>query len=212
MSRAEPLLSNAERLISDAAHMHTEGRSRSAATLIVVALEQLGAFVEALTQEKYPGAVLHIGIFGDRANAHAKRQDALAAHVLNFALGAQAALCLAEKWYEETKSTDPEDLLRWLQKSQPIKFDPAQQERSKRDPDVIVANTLMQAVRTGQLKHLREYGFYEDAERVFSDASVGEMIDLTEKVRKILAKAPILPETMKIAGVNMPEGLVLGPA
>jgi hypothetical protein len=33
-----------------------------------VALEQLGAFVEALTREKYPDAVVHMGIFGANAN------------------------------------------------------------------------------------------------------------------------------------------------
>jgi hypothetical protein len=45
------ILSNAERLISDA-----QGRCRSAATLIVHALEQMGEFVEALTLETYPNA------------------------------------------------------------------------------------------------------------------------------------------------------------
>ncbi|WP_457488976.1 hypothetical protein, partial [Tardiphaga sp. P5_C10] len=82
------ILTNAERLISDAEFMHAGKRSRSAATLIVIALEQLGAFVEALTRETYPDAGVHMGIFGDRANAHARRQDALAGHIMNYAFGA----------------------------------------------------------------------------------------------------------------------------
>ena len=83
MSTTGDLLSNAERLISDAEYLHAEGRARSAATLIVVALEQLGAFVEVLTREKYPEATVHMGIFGSNANAHAKRQDALEHFPLN---------------------------------------------------------------------------------------------------------------------------------
>jgi hypothetical protein len=211
MSKATDILSNAERLISDAAHMHAEGRSRSAATLIVVALEQLGAFVEALTKEKYPEAVLHIGIFGDRANAHAKRQDALAAHVLNFVLGEQMALCLAEKYVEETKGAGPEGFLKWPEGAPPFEFDPAQKDRMRKSPDVITGNALMQAVSTSRLKHLREYGLYENAARTFSDASVGQVIELAAQVRKILSRAPVLPETMQIAGINMPLGLVIGP-
>jgi hypothetical protein len=45
--------------ISGAEHLHGEGRSRSAATLIVGAFEQLGWFVEALTKETYPDAAVH---------------------------------------------------------------------------------------------------------------------------------------------------------
>ena len=81
------LLANAERLISDAKHLLAGNRSRSAATLVVVALEQMGAFVEVFTKEQYPDASVHMGVFGKGANAHAKRQDALAAHVMNFAMG-----------------------------------------------------------------------------------------------------------------------------
>ena len=211
MTKSGDILSNAERLISDAVHLHGEGRSRSAATLIVVALEQLGAFVEALTREKYPKAVLHIGIFGDRANAHAKRQDALAAHVLNFVMGQQSAYCLWERYFEETKSADcdPDTFLKWLLACGPIEFTPAQKERERNSPDVIAANALMQAVSTQRLKHLREYGLYENAARTFSDASVGEIIELAARVREILSRAPVLPETMGIAGINMPKGLVI---
>ena len=66
---SENILENADRLISDARFMHEAGRSRSAATLVVVALEQMGSYVEELTRERYPNGVAHMGIFGDRANA-----------------------------------------------------------------------------------------------------------------------------------------------
>jgi AbiV family abortive infection protein len=49
MASANEILVNAERLISDAEHLYADGRSRSAATLLVVALEQMGAFVEQLS-------------------------------------------------------------------------------------------------------------------------------------------------------------------
>jgi hypothetical protein len=88
MAEPKEYLANAERLVSDAAHLHAEGRARSAATLIVVALEQMGEFVEALTKISYPDAEVHMGIFGNKANTHAKRQDALAGHVMNYAFGA----------------------------------------------------------------------------------------------------------------------------
>jgi hypothetical protein len=60
------ILANADRLISDAAYLHVDDRCRSAATLIVVAMEQMGAFVEALTHETYPSAEVHMGIFGTK--------------------------------------------------------------------------------------------------------------------------------------------------
>ena len=55
---SKEFLLNAERLLSDAERLHAEGRCRSAATLVVVALEQTGAFVGALTLEKCPAADL----------------------------------------------------------------------------------------------------------------------------------------------------------
>jgi hypothetical protein len=212
MSKSGDILSNAERLISDATHMHAEGRSRSAATLIVVALEQLGAFVEALTRETYPEAVLHIGIFGDRANAHAKRQDALGAHVLNYVMGLETARCLWEEYFEKTRSNDADldTFLKWLRTRRPIEFSAAQQERQRNNPDIVAANALMRAVSTHRSQHLREYGLYENVARTFSDASVGEIIELAARVREILSRAPVLPETMQIAGINMPTGLIVG--
>src|ERR1700738_3077541 len=56
MASANEILVNAERLISDAEHLFADGRSRSASTLIVVALEQMGAFVEAITASRQENA------------------------------------------------------------------------------------------------------------------------------------------------------------
>ena len=206
MSKAEDILSNAGRLISDAAHLHAEGRSRSAATLIVVALEQLGAFVETLTRETYPNAVLHVGIFGDRANAHAKRQDALAAHVLNFALAEQTVLLLAQKYQGATGEANPKGILKWIEDTAPT-IAAAEHQLMHNSPDVRVADTLMRDVRTNRLQHLREYGLYEDVNLTFSDADVGDMIELAARVRVILSRSPVIPETVQIRGINMPEGL-----
>jgi hypothetical protein len=76
MTSSTEILTNAERLISDAEYLCADGRRRSAATLIVHALEQMGEFVEVLTLEQYPNAEVRMGIF-DRPNKHAKRQDAV---------------------------------------------------------------------------------------------------------------------------------------
>jgi hypothetical protein len=96
MADTKEYIANAERLLSDAQHLHEQGRSRSAATLIVV-LEQMGEFVEALTRVSYPDAEVHMGIFGYKANAHAKRQDALAGHVMNYALSAFVIRTMAKR-------------------------------------------------------------------------------------------------------------------
>jgi len=55
MASANEILVNAERLISDAEHLFADGRSSSASTLIV-ALEQMGAFVEAITASRQENA------------------------------------------------------------------------------------------------------------------------------------------------------------
>src|SRR5690349_2757228 len=110
----DDILANAERLISDAKHLHEVGRTRSAATLIVVALEELGEFVEAAAKEKYPEAVVHMGLFGDKANAHAKRQDALAAHVLNWKMGQLTNQFCWEIFVDKTGCGDSVKFLQWL--------------------------------------------------------------------------------------------------
>jgi hypothetical protein len=201
-------LANAERLISDAKHMHEGGRSRSAATLIVVAIEQLGAFVEALTKETYPDADVHMGIFGENANAHAKRQDALASHIMNYAFG-QYVLTVMSKRFALEGGTSEEEFLSWLIRTAPHDFSDEEEQEQRECPNIAAANLLMRVVRTNQLKELREYGLYENTNKRFSEAAVKQTIELAAKVREMLAMSWVVPEALRLAGVNMPEGQVI---
>jgi hypothetical protein len=71
----------------------------------------------------------------------------------------------------------------------------------------------MRLTGTNVLKELREYEFYENASRTFSDAEIEKIINLAEAVRNILAKSHthVAPEPMQIAGINMPDGLIFDP-
>jgi hypothetical protein len=117
----DDILANAERLISDARYLCDAGRHRSAATLIVVALEHFGLFVEELTQEKHPGAIAYMGIFGNK-NAHSRRQDALASHVMNFAQGQMLLAVTSEAFFLKTGCGDPHKYMQWLTQAVPITF------------------------------------------------------------------------------------------
>jgi hypothetical protein len=64
---------------------------------------------------------------------------------------------------------------------------------------------LMHLTRTNRLKDLREYGLYEHVRQTFSDTEIGQIIELAAKVRAILAKSWVVPEPLKLAGVNMPD-------
>jgi AbiV family abortive infection protein len=208
MVSANELLLNAERLLSDAQSLFVGGRCRSAATLTVVALEQMGAFVEVLTLEKYPDAEVHMGIFGDRANSHAKRQDALAGHVFNYAQGEFAARVLAQAYFSEHGWTNPDGFMPWLlsrSKQNSVTLTDKQQQEQRECPDIATGHLLMHLTRTNRLKDLREYGLYEHVRQTFSDAEIGQIIELAAKVRAILAKSYVVPEPFKMAGVNMPD-------
>jgi hypothetical protein len=205
MSTTGDLLSNAERLISDAEYLHAEGRARSAATLIVVALEQLGAFVEVLTREKYPEATVHMGIFGSNANAHAKRQDALAAHVMNFAFGNFMVKVYAKKFLQG--SLDGEDFGSWLIRTGPYELSQKEQLEQRQCPDIAAAHILMHLVRTKRLKDLREFGLYENTDTKFADEEIRKTIGLASRIREILSRSWVTPEVMQLVGVNMPEGI-----
>src|SRR5690349_21455105 len=110
MASSKEYLINAERLISDAEYLYVAGRARSAATLIVVALEELGAFVEALTLEVYPGAETRMGLFTERNRRHANRQDTLAGHVFNFAEGKFAGELVVQAYVVERVALNPDYL------------------------------------------------------------------------------------------------------
>ena len=209
MVSASELLLNAERLLSDAQFLFAGGRCRSAATLTVVALEQMGAFVEALTLQKYPDAEVHMGIFGDRANSHAKRQDALAGHVFNYAQGQFLGRVFAQTYFSEHGlAANPDGLMPWLlsrSKENFLTLTDKQQQEERECPDIATGHLLMHLTRTNRLKDLREYGLYEHVRQTFSDAAIGQIIELAAKVRAILAKSHAIPEPLKLAGVNMPD-------
>lgn len=73
------------------------------------------------------------------------------------------------------------------------------------------ASLLMQLVREERLKEIREFGLYDNTEARFSTAAIEKVIDLTDIVRGILIESrnDITPKPLKMAGVNMPEGIVL---
>jgi hypothetical protein len=209
---SDNILENADRLISDARFMHETGRSRSAATLAVVALEQMGSYVEELTREKYPDAVAHMGIFGDRANAHSKRQDALAAHVLNVAMGDLTIDFLWEIFLDKTHGCcDGDKFLQWIQRSMPVEFTAEQKQRMKDSRELNAASLLMHLVRQDHLKKLREYGLYENSKFRFSTESIQKVIELAGQVRAILMRSAelVTSEPMKLAGINMPDNQFL---
>jgi hypothetical protein len=191
--------------------MREHGRTRSAATLIVVALEQMGAFVEALTRQTYPDAEIQMGIFGARANGHAKRQDALAGHVFNFAMGQFMARAFAEGYIAEHGSFNADDLVPWLLRTKNYSLTEQQQLDQRRCSDIATAHLLLHFTRTNVLKDLRDYGLYEDVTRTFSEAEITQTIELAAKVRIILEKSYVVPEPPKIVGINMPAGLIIDP-
>ncbi|MTV12501.1 MULTISPECIES: hypothetical protein [Bradyrhizobium] len=201
-------LANAERLLSDAECLHTAGRSRSASTLIVVALEQMGEFVEALTRQTYPDADVHMGIFGAKANAHAKRQDALAGHVMNYAFGAYAGRIMAKRLAVD--GVAEENVVEYMLRTQPHHFTDEEQALQGSCPDIEAAQRLMHYVRSNMLRDLREFGLYENNNRTFSTDEIAHMLELASRVRGILRRSWVTPEPFGLVGVNIPEGAIPG--
>jgi hypothetical protein len=202
----DDVLANADRLIGDARYLYDGGRTRSAATLIVVALEQFGAFVEALTLEKYPRASVHMGLFGDKANAHAKRQDALASHVMGYVSTKMTRQFLFEIFFKKTGCCDFEKFMQWLfEGPKPIPFTDEQLQRMYGSVEMKSADLLLKLVRSNRLKQVREFGLYEHVDVGFSDAAIGQVLELAESIQQILAKSRDvpLPAAPQIAGINM---------
>ncbi len=172
----------------------------------------MGSYVEELTWEKYPDAVVHMGIFGGRATAHNRRQDALAAHVLNVAMGDLTNVFLWEIFIEKTRGCgDRDKFLQWLRKSVPIAFRAEQKRRMKDSAELRAASLLMHLVRQDHLKKLREYGLYANSKFAFSTESIQKVIELAEQVRAILVRSPelVTPEPMGLPGINMPDNQIL---
>jgi hypothetical protein len=183
----DDILANAERLISDARHLFDGGRSRSAATLIVVALEQFGAFVEAFTRDKYPDVSVQMGLFGDKANAHAKRQDALVSYLLWYSIGTASAYVAHQTFIEQTGGGDDEKFREWFRTRRFFGLTAAQAEVLNDHPFTKTANLLLDLARTKRLQHLREFGLYETVETRFCDADIAQALELAETIRQILA-------------------------
>jgi hypothetical protein len=219
MKSANDYLINARRLISDAEYLCAGGRARSAATLTVVALEQFGAFVEALTLETYPGAKTRMGLFLERNQRHSSRQDILAGHVFNFAESTFTGNLLVQayiaqhvaldfdylKRVAEGGAIDLDDFMQWVASRPHIELNEKQKHERRENPDIATAHKLLHLTRSGFLKDLREYGLYEDAKRSFSETEIKETLELASNVSAILARSFVVSEPPKIAGVNMPE-------
>ena len=51
------------------------------------------------------------------------------------------------------------------------------------------------------------FGLYEDNARTFSDAEIGQAIELPSKVRGMLEESWVTPHPFQLAGVNMPDDI-----
>lgn len=207
----DDILANSERLIADAKFLFANGRARSASTLTVAALEQLGYFVEVTARQKYSDPELYLGIFGDSRNAHAMRQDALAAHVYNHVLAGHTVQMVVEAFVRRTGCMDLERILRWiLNGGVPLSFFDDQTRRLNESPEVQWAGLLLQMTRENKLKNLREFGLYANAKYHFSEAAIDQVIKMTEAVRKILLESrdDILEHTIGIPGLNCSEEIL----
>ena len=63
-----------------------------------------------------------------------------------------------------------------------------QQQEQRECPDIATGHLLMHLTRTNRLKDLREYGLYQHVRQTFSDAEIGQIIELAAKVRAILGR------------------------
>ena len=201
MVSANELLLNAERLLSDAPVSFRGWSVPVAVTLTVVALEQMGAFVEVLTLEKYPDAEVHMGIFGDggerscKAARHFSGTRSLTTH-------------RASSWREFSRRPIFRNTVGQIltasclgycrgAKQNSVTLTDKQQQEQRECPDIATGHLLMHLTRTNRLKDLREYGLYQHVRQTFSDAEIGQIIELAAKVRAILAKSDVVPEPMQ---------------
>src|SRR5262249_3670427 len=117
-----------------------------------------------------------------------------------------------EIFLEKTQGCgDTERFLQWIQKCTPIEFREDQKWRMKNSVEMKAASFLMHLVRQDHLKKLREYGLYANTKFEVSSEAIEKIIELAETVRQILVRSPelVVPEAIKLAGVNMPEGVHL---
>lgn len=205
MTTTNQILENAERLLDDALYLHAAGKGRSAAALAVIGLEQFGAFLEAETRASFPDASAVIGIFGSQANAHAKRQDALAANIMNFVLSSLVVTFLAERYVLETGARNADHFLEWAIKQKSVKITDEQKQRMRESKELRIASILLDMAQKNRLKSMREFGFYANSDQTFSQSTLNEFMDVVLQVRQIFVESRkwIMSETIGIAGINM---------
>lgn len=150
-----------------------------------------------------------MGVFGKRANAHGKRQDALASHVLNWKTWELTQGFCWEIFIKRTGCGDAKQFLQWLQSAVPLEFTAEQKQRMKDDHELKTAGLLMKLTKENRLKELREFGLYENANFRFSDAAILQVLDLADTVRQVLLKSrnEIAPEPMVILDWNWVHGM-----
>jgi len=203
--KTDDILANAERLLDGARALYDSGRTRSAATLVVHALEQLGAFAQAFTHEKYPDVTVRLGLFGNKRSAHARRQDALATQVGYLASGGASFLMSHWSFAEETAGSkfdfeqykewcdnhpelDSEKFLEWLGGGRKFKFSETQMKRVNEHPWIKAANSLLDLARKNQLEQLRDFGLYLNVQK-FSDEVIGQVLELAAVVHDMLKRS-----------------------
>jgi hypothetical protein len=113
---------------------------------------------------------------------------------------------MTEAYISEAGSWSEDKFLSWILQSAPYALTEKQQQDQRQCPDIATANLLMHLTRTNLLKELREYGFYQNASRVFSNAEIERTLELARQVRSILARSYVVPEPLQMAGINMPNG------
>ena len=149
-----------------------------------------------------------MGLFGDKANAHAKRQDALAAHVFNWAMGRLGDQFCWELFVEKTGCGDTKQFLQWLQTTAPIEFKEEQKQRMRKDHELQMAGLLLRLTKENRLRDLREYGLYENSKSRFSDSAIKQAIELADVVRQMLLKSreEIASQPMEVLDWNWLTG------
>ena len=202
--KTDDILANAERLLDDARALYDGGRTRSAATLVVHALEQLGAFAQACTREKYPDVTVSSGLFGNKRSAHARRQDALVTQVCYLANGSASSFLVHWTFAEETAGSkfdweqyeewcrnhhrDDEKFSEWLGNGRRFKYSDAQMKVVNEHPWTKAANSLLDLAHKNQLEQLRDFGLYLNVQK-FSDEAIGQVLELAAVVHDMLKRS-----------------------
>jgi len=153
---------------------------------------------------------VRLGLFGDKPNAHARRQDALVAHVYHIAGGA-AMNYLArwifaeetagskfdfeqfEEWWNNNPELDVEKFYEWLGDGRKFKFSDAQMKVVNEHPWIKAGNSLLDLARKNRLQQLREFGLYENVGAKFSDEVIGQVLELSAAVHVLLKQSRHMP-------------------